>query len=628
MDYISAIAVDFGSTNSGCARICSFDEHGQLKYDTPHLMHSTGDYAKDNTWFYVEPSFYERIRDSYETLRDEDFRILSPLFVNTANPNIIWGRKCIKANADMLVEKGWLSFKFFKMLLRDGVDDATLSFPLVTIIKVFMRVLKLECLSVESRRLGRPVSADEIKWGVTIPSIWTDENKRVMNEVARDVFSDHARVLSEPEGPLVANLLHSSATGKVQFQDGRTSLVIDLGGGTTDICLMRESQQDDGTFKLEMVANTDGSAAGGNDMDNNFYRYMLRFISKGKTSDAGVAYDGLSDDELVEELFAGFQSQVTDFMNFKESWFELKAQENLAEQSVCDFTFTKAYRKWLANNGHQQVAEVVKEMLVEGCQFPSDSFREQVMKPTFDKICAKVAEIIDNNKAQVRFDNIILAGGMSLNHTLIQYVKRTIREHLGEEGESKVRESPGLFAGSAIMTGACYLLINRGFIRRLALRNYYYDSRTVNIVSSLVDEYRELGVQVKSGEINNLINEEIESGFEMRTNDGSILLHPICIKGQLVKTYNTPLYTKVGQHVVNICFFSTDGEIVVFADENNPKVRVEGTLEKDCREDATYILDVDFNEGQISNALYYRLQDAMTGELVSDGFIENVFRSE
>ena len=31
MAYISAIAVDFGSTNSGCARIVSFDENGKLK---------------------------------------------------------------------------------------------------------------------------------------------------------------------------------------------------------------------------------------------------------------------------------------------------------------------------------------------------------------------------------------------------------------------------------------------------------------------------------------------------------------------------------------------------------------------------------------------------------------------
>ena len=53
MDFISAIAVDFGSTNSGCARIISYDEDGKLKYDNPHLVHNTGTYAKDNTWFYI-----------------------------------------------------------------------------------------------------------------------------------------------------------------------------------------------------------------------------------------------------------------------------------------------------------------------------------------------------------------------------------------------------------------------------------------------------------------------------------------------------------------------------------------------------------------------------------------------
>lgn len=628
MNYISAIAVDFGSTNSGCARICSFDHQGKLKYDTPHLIHSTGEYAKDNTWFYIEPSFYERIRDAYETIRDDDFIIKSPLFPDTPNPNIIWGRQCIKENSDMLTREQWLSFKHFKMLLRDMEDYDSLSFPLVSIIKVFLRVLKLECLYVESRRMERPVNADEIQWGVTIPSIWTDEDKHLMNEIAHDVFSERARVLSEPEGPVVTHLIYSSGTGKAEFQDGRTSLVIDLGGGTTDICLMREVQQPDYSFKLEMVANTDGSAAGGNDIDNHFYIFLLRFISQGKTSDAGVSYDGLSDDELQEELLAGFQTQVGDFINFEDNWMRLKSQPNLATQATCDFTFTKEYRKWLNSHGHQQVAEVVKEMMIDGCELPSPDFYEKVLEPTFSKIGTKVAEIVDANKDHVNIDNIILAGGMSLNYRITSYLKNIIREHLGEDASSRIREAPGLFAGSSIMAGACYLLIDRGFIVRLANRNYYYDSISASISQNLITEHKELGVTLKLGEINTIINDEIEAGFSMPASTGQVLLHPICIKGKLVKNFRHLLYTREGQTEVNICFYSTDGKIIVFANDKNPALHVEGKIETTCRENGEYTLDVDFNEGQISNALYYKLQDAKTGELVSDGFIENVFSTK
>lgn len=623
MSYISAIAVDFGSTNSGCARICSFDDKGELKYDTPHLVHSTGTYAKDNTWFYVEPSFYERIRDDYDNLTDEDFRIESPI-MHTPNPNIIWGRKSIYENADMLTQQRWQSFKFFKMLLRDGFDDASLSFPLITIIKTFMRILKLECLFFESREKERPVSGDEIEWGITIPSIWNDENKRIMVEVAHSVFSPKARILSEPEGPVVANLLLSSGTGKVQFKDGRTSLVIDLGGGTTDICLMKEVQQGDGTFKMEMVANTDGSAAGGNDVDNNFYLHFLRTISKGKTSDAGVAYDQLSDDELMDELFLGFQLQVADFMDFEDSWMKLKSKKDLATKSTCEFTPTKAYRKWLKDNGHKDVADVVGEMLVDGCELPSEEFRQKVLDPTFQKICDKMAEIISQNKDRVSFDNIILAGGMSLNHTLASQVKATVRQLLGEEGEARVKETAGLFAGSAIMTGACYMLVNHDFIKRLARRNYYYDSITSSVIESLLTDYQNFGITMKRGELNTIMNDEIENGFESKAREDNLVLHPICIKDQLVANYQRTLYTSEGQTHVNIEFFSSDGDIVIFANKENPKVKVEGQLDTNCRENGTYLLEVDFNEGQIANALHYWLRDAESNQAIEEGFIENV----
>lgn len=45
MAYISAIAIDFGSSNTGVARIDHF-ENGKLTYTTPTLPCSDGHYAK------------------------------------------------------------------------------------------------------------------------------------------------------------------------------------------------------------------------------------------------------------------------------------------------------------------------------------------------------------------------------------------------------------------------------------------------------------------------------------------------------------------------------------------------------------------------------------------------------
>ena len=372
---ISAIVVDFGSTNSGCCRVCSHDAEGNLVFSNPEFLQNIGSYAKDNTWFYVEPSFLERIRTDYDTLTDDDFRIESRIMPNTDNPNIIWGREAIKRHSNKISEEHWVSFKRFKMMLYYGNENyAGLDFPLLLIIKTFLRVMKIECLELESKRLGRNVKAEEILWGVTIPSIWTDENKRVMVSLAHEVFTPQTRILSEPEGPLVYSLLMSSSQGKVEYQDNRITFVADMGGGTTDICLMKECLKNDGSWQVEMVANTDGQAAGGNDIDNDFILFLLRKISKERVSDSGVSYDSLSDEDLFDLLFAGFQANVGDFIEFENNWFLLKNRPDLLNLTDCPFTFTKDYRKWLMANGHKAVANVVGEYLVDGCSFSAEEF--------------------------------------------------------------------------------------------------------------------------------------------------------------------------------------------------------------------------------------------------------------
>lgn len=626
MPYISAIAVDFGSTNSGCARITSFDQDGNLTYATPHLVHSTGLYAKDNTWFYIEPGFLQSVKQHYETLNDSAFRIESRV-LHTDNPNIIWGRASIKEFSEKIIEEHWVSFKNFKMLLRDGISGTKLDLPLLSTIKLFLRILKIECLSVERQRMGREVTADEINWGLTIPAIWNDQNKQIMVECVHEIFSKKARILSESEGPLVANLLSASGDGQARFTQGRTSLVIDVGGGTTDICLMKEVKRPDGSFKFEMVADTDGSAAGGNDVDKDFYLYMLRFISKGKKSDNGIAYDMLEDEALLHKLLDGFKSNIREFMEFEDNWLRLKGSRNLGRTGSCEFIFTNSYMKWLKNNGHKEISAVVRDMLIDGCAFPSQVFVAKVLTPTFSKICSKIEEIINRNLQKgVRFDTIILAGGMSLNYHLNVRIKQTINKLLGNKGMDAIRETPGLFAGSAVMTGTCYLLIHRGAIERIAKRNYYYDCRVGDISRCLRKDYQRVGIDIKLGEIQSLIEDESE--YTVIKGDGKyLILRPVVLKDRIIGPYHETLCSSEGQKKLNIVFYSSGGEKIVFANEANPLLKKEGELETECKESADYDLEIDFNEAVISNALRYILKSD-AGDYLSEGYLEDVATNE
>ena len=157
--YIAAIAVDFGSTNSGCCLISDHNDDGSLKYSSPTFIHSTGDYAKDATWFYISRAFLDRLIADFDAVPDSDFRIASRV-IQSENPNIVWGKEAIKNYKSLIGSDDFVGFERFKMMLYHGNDTyAALDFPLISIIKIFLRVLNIECLSRVSVLVERQVDA-------------------------------------------------------------------------------------------------------------------------------------------------------------------------------------------------------------------------------------------------------------------------------------------------------------------------------------------------------------------------------------------------------------------------------------------------------------------------------------
>lgn len=627
-NYVSAIAVDFGSSNSGCCRVCNFDNEKNLVFSNPEFIQNKGDYAKDNTWFYVEPSFLERIRTDYGSLKDEDFKILSRILSGTESPNIIWQRDVIRANGKKLKDEKWVSFRNFKMMLYHGDDNmAALDFPLLLIIKTFMRILKIECLYRESRRLGRQVDADEVLWGITIPSIWTDENKSVMFDIAHDVFSKQTRILSEPQGPLAYALLVNNEHGQVSFRNGRITLVVDMGGGTTDITVMKEVLQNDGSFKCEMVAQTDGSDAGGNDVDKDFYMFMLRNISKGKTSDDGISYDSLTDNDLFDKLFFDFQTDVPSFLAFDDEWNKLKTREDINERKELPFSFSSDYRKWLKSNGHSQIADVVGEYLLNGCQFDTEDFKNKVFVPTFDKICKTIKEFLFASCSNIPIDQVVLAGGMSCNNLLRGYVQETIKEVLGSSISRHFQDLGPLMSGGSIVAGSCYLLVHKDAMINLAVANYFYNARVSSVTDAIVSSYKERGVSMKKGEVSTLMDDEQE--YNTGYMGSYSVLFPVMIKDSLVKPfYDEDLSTREDQTSLRFTFYSSDGKIVLFANEDNPDLTKLLEFSCECKPNTRYKLEVDANESQISNSLHVVLREYITNEIVMDDYIKDAIRNK
>lgn len=627
MKYIAAISIDFGSTNTGCAGIHPSENGGEIKYRTPEFFYHTGNYAKDNTWFYVKPDFLERIKSNFNSICDEDFFIES-VVSHPDNPNIIWGRKPIKQFSSLIKTEGWIEFRWLKMDFLHGTSYSSKSLPIELAIKLFFRILKIERLRAESARLRRRVSADEILWGVTIPSVLSVEQKKIMLSVVKDILSPDARILSEPEGPMVSSFIHGGKSFH-GYKDGRVSLVIDCGGGTTDICLMQENTKGE-IPTADMIAHTDGSVAGGNDVDNAFYIYFLRKISKGKTSDDGISYDLLSDKELMACLLDTFRTdEPKQFMDFEDDWLELKSSNDFEDESfpTCSFEIRPSYKKWLKNNGHIQVCNVVDDLIEDGCEFEKKEFIKFVFNPTFDVICNKVREIIQNNST-VKIDSIVPAGGMSCNNLLNTRLKCTISDLLGTEAIKRIEEIPDAErnAGNSIMDGALYMLLNRDFVRRLANKTYYYDSISEDTNRAIKSIYKNCGVILKTGEIENMRDEE--SQYKRKTSfDEGIILTPIAIQNQLVmNNYTNNLRTRTDQVKVSVDFYSSQDKFVIYSNAENPDLTLEGSINIDCKPDCSYRLEVDFNQAQIAGDLHYTFIESETGEIVARGRIDNVLK--
>ena len=612
MNYCSSIVVDFGSTNSGCARIELERDH--IGYRTPDFIQGNQTYAKDNTWFFVHPDFWKKICDNYNDISDTDFRIRSRALPYTKEPNIVWGRQHIRALADTLENEKWIDFKFFKMKLYHNedfvVDGQRVSIK--EVVRLFLRILKIECLDYEKGRRNRPVVTDEIQWGITIPTIWGNRERELMTEIAEDVLGNHVRVLSEPEGPILSALIHSTGNGIFALKKSRVNLVVDIGGGTTDITLMEEISEDAACeYPLRVVAATDGVGVGGNNIDEAYWTYVLRTLSKGKMSDDGCIYDSLNDVALKEMLLAPFVKKLGAYLDMEDKWLEFKHGQS------SHINFPPAYRKWLKNSGHNQIAAVLTSIMTGEEDIDVVKLKQHVFQPTFQTITNKVREFLQRNIGYIPENPdlcvVVKAGGLSLSADLRDLIDMEVN-NLGLAFTSASLGADSLNVSGSIMDGACVVLLNRKIINRKAPFNIYY-----NINLSLVqlrDNYKNLGINMNIGQLQDLLDDDIKNGATMGAK-----ADPIGIKGEFLKDSNvsfTPVHEN--QEKVSFKFYGCNDGFIVLP-YNNPKCWLLGEKTFETHGYQSFTLLIDFNEFPNNNNFHYFITSESNGEVMAEGNI-------
>lgn len=615
--YISAVAIDFGSTNSGAARIDTIKD-GKLVYSTPRFRHSDGYYAKDPTWFWISPDLMNKALLNYNSLKDSDFRILSRSFRSTNSPNIVWGSDFLEnANSNGYIEKlesdGWIEFKRFKMLIYENLPCVFkgIQYPIDLVVKLFFRIIKIECLAEESSEKNRTVSADEVQWAITIPSIWSSDNKKMMTNIAMDVFGNHIRILSEPEGPVVSERIHAGS-GKLQLCAGSRSLVIDMGGGTTDICLL-EDNEEGSDAKFNQLASCDGVGAGGNLIDVDFIKYMVSFFSNGLTAEDGTSYDNLSDDEKIGILYEPFINKSVCRLKMEKAWQQFKHGVN------SEYQIPREYIKWLDKNGHHEVALRMKEFMIGDIEFVGSKLKEKVYKPTFEKIYLCVRRFVTDNKTLLMSSSnpvkIVFAGGLSLMQELRDGVINEIEKVLGRKLSYNIANT-SLMASGSIMDGAAYILLYRKSISRIAPYNIYDPYSGISFLS-LREYYKRFGCEIKLGELNEMSENDISNNDAIGPN---IIGVPMAIKGKSFQDYKNDFTAgRQEQENIRLEFFGSD-TLIIHPIKNRLCWELGGT-EIPNKSGDSFELIVDFNESESSGNLHYYVHNKTTGESWEDNII-------
>ena len=176
-----------------------------------------------------------------------------------------------------------LYFKAIKMNIYHNLnyikpENNSRSFPLVNVITKVFEYIKLD--AIKSIQQSRPsITEDQIKWIVTVPSIWNLSQRGIMITVCEKAGlfnknTDRGNFLAlEPEAASLYCSYDDSVDQKY-LMPGKTYIVCDLGGGTGDIVTHFRTMGNQIIEKYLPI----GGAYGSEEIDNKIFNDIIQKI--------------------------------------------------------------------------------------------------------------------------------------------------------------------------------------------------------------------------------------------------------------------------------------------------------------------------------------------------------------
>ncbi|MGF1752090.1 Hsp70 family protein [Vibrio makurazakiensis] len=117
---------------------------------------------------------------------------------------------------------------------------------------------------------------------ITVPASFDPAARDLTAEAARNVGFTHLTLLEEPQAALYSWIDNSDDTWRDEVNVGDVVLVVDIGGGTTDLSLV-EVTEEEGNLTLNRIAVGEHILLGGDNMDLALaYRLKMKLAQEGK----------------------------------------------------------------------------------------------------------------------------------------------------------------------------------------------------------------------------------------------------------------------------------------------------------------------------------------------------------
>jgi hypothetical protein len=362
------------------------------------------------------------------------------------------------------------------------VDSVAKAYPLV--VAYLRRIHQVALKEIE----GSGYHESQIRWCLTVPAIWDEEEKHLMRRAAAEAGmpKDRDRLLLalEPEAAAVYCRVHlARVLGTQQEQqsrlvvDGTRFMVVDCGGGTVDITAFRVEKDEYGRDRMIEIARASGGKLGSEYINEAFIDVVLR--------------DRVGGAAVIERIRRDYPQALLDLVS---SWENSKGSVKVerdgpgGEPRISQPVYLTAIPGEITDLLTPETIERLGT-LPGGSRYRIAVTPEEVQR-LFDSVLDHLIELVEeeldqmiaNNGAQSEPERLLLVGGLSTS----EYLQERLLSHFGSRVTLLLPAHPA----AAVLFGAVLYGCDPPGIRARQSR-YTYGCQIAQPFDRVLDQGRE-----------------------------------------------------------------------------------------------------------------------------------------